>query len=173
MATNAALQLSRIFVSYTMRDGLLSHRILEAIEEGLSPYGRVFIDALHNIAAKRQECVIEELLGASAVVLVSTPGAACSPWVQLELALATAGRIPIFGQVVPGAFGWRAHNNGPAFVDCLSWCRGQREPDRWGVGTTFAAGSSVRTELVSKNTAALSMSAEFTRAFGVCAARLC
>jgi hypothetical protein len=87
----------RIFVSYTTRDRSVSTDLLELVAESLSAYGTVFVDCLHNKSPNSQQRVIHELSLSTGLVLILSPGALASPWVRLELYLASLLRVPLIG----------------------------------------------------------------------------
>ncbi|WP_228896078.1 toll/interleukin-1 receptor domain-containing protein [Pseudoduganella aquatica] len=86
----------RIFVSYTLRDGLVTAELLAGLHRHLAGIGSPFI---HAIEAPRLRCqqlaVLWALLRSRAVVLVVSPSVQQSPWVRLELALGRFLRHPI------------------------------------------------------------------------------
>jgi hypothetical protein len=84
-----------IFVSYTVRDGLLNAQKLGEICHLLSPSGNVFIDLLHNSDPDPPAEWRRRLATANVVVLCCTPGILASPWVRLELAFVFAARKPL------------------------------------------------------------------------------
>lgn len=84
-----------IFVAYTLRDGLLNAEKLGEIHHLLSPFGKVFIDLLHNVDSDPVAEWRRRLARANVVVLCCTPGILASPWVRLELAFVLAARKPL------------------------------------------------------------------------------
>lgn len=94
---NICKEQSKIFVSYTTRDGIVSPDLLESVAETLSPYGMVFVDYLHNKSLNSQQRVIHELFLSTGLVLILSPGALASPWVKLEIYLASLLRVPLIG----------------------------------------------------------------------------
>lgn len=84
-----------IFFSYTMRDGVLSRKALQVIEERLSYLGRPYIDILHNSSWFPQTYVEKKLRSADLLVACATKGLLLSPWVQLELTTAYRSHIPV------------------------------------------------------------------------------
>jgi hypothetical protein len=85
----------KLFVSYTLRDGVLNQESLQKIGSALDGYGETYIDVLHNRSSDRQARVIQELNAASALVACITDGFFRSEWVQLELQIAAMRTIPI------------------------------------------------------------------------------
>lgn len=94
---NICKEQSRIFVSYTTRDRIVSPDLLESVAEKFSSYGMVFVDCLHNKSPNSQERVIHELCLSTGLVLILSPSALSSPWVKLELYLASLLRVPLIG----------------------------------------------------------------------------
>lgn len=81
--------MSHAFVSYSMRDGLLSVGALQEISSGLlAEHELVYVDLLHNHDSRPQEHLEHVLRNATAFYLVRTPAASSSPWVRRELSLA-------------------------------------------------------------------------------------
>lgn len=87
----------KIFVSYTTRDRIVSPDLLESVAEALSTYGMVFVDCLHNKSLNSQQRVIHELCVSTGLVLILSPGVLTSPWVKLELHVASLLRVPLIG----------------------------------------------------------------------------
>jgi hypothetical protein len=89
--------LSLRFVSYTLRDEVLSPRDLAAAQELLGHDGAdVYVDLLAKRSPFPQLQLQETLRNATSLHLLQTPAIFASPWVQRELHLATARGIPIF-----------------------------------------------------------------------------
>lgn len=86
---------SKVFVSYTIRDGFITKRYLVNIEKKLSKNFNVFIDMLDNDSNNQQIRVIKELIDSDIVLLIKTCDIYKSPWVRLELSLAIKNRKPI------------------------------------------------------------------------------
>lgn len=84
-----------IFVSYTLRDGVLNERELHRIYLALRGSGEPYVDVLHNRSSDRQAHVDDKLNHAGLLVACITPGFLDSEWVQYELAIATRRGIPI------------------------------------------------------------------------------
>jgi hypothetical protein len=76
------------FISYTVRDGIISKATLINIEIYYKSFGEVYIDLLHNTSRYPQLRVIKELLMSDVVVLISTPFVHRSPWVRFEMLIA-------------------------------------------------------------------------------------
>ncbi len=84
-----------IFVSYTVRDNYLDYCQLVALESYISRFGKPYIDLLHNIDSDPQRYVIEQLEQSSLLIACITPQFFHSPWVQIELKIASRLRIPV------------------------------------------------------------------------------
>lgn len=78
----------RIFVSYTFRDNLLNINKLRELSIFLSSFGDTFIDCINNNSLRKQERVIEEVKKCDCFLLLLTPKALDSKWVQIEIKLA-------------------------------------------------------------------------------------
>ena len=84
-----------IFVSYTLKDGILNIPKLRQIESFLSRYGTPYIDLLHNNIQAHPSHVISALKQSSILCAYLTPEFLNSKWVRLELALAYRNNIPL------------------------------------------------------------------------------
>ena len=84
-----------IFVSYTLRDGLLNPGLLSGLEYLLSEVGTPYIDILHNNSPRPQEHVMAMLNEASVFCACVTPGFHQSEWVRLECAMARKLNLPV------------------------------------------------------------------------------
>lgn len=85
-----------IFVSYTLRDGVLSKESLNSFRSGLSSYVDTYVDILDNKALDPQAYVFAMLQKADVLLVCETRGFYMSEWTQLELAVAKQRNIPIF-----------------------------------------------------------------------------
>lgn len=85
----------RIFVSYTLRDKVLSIEILRYIEVFFSNLGIPYIDVLHNNSPAPQEHVISTLNQSEVFCALITPKYFESNWTRLELNIATRRGMPI------------------------------------------------------------------------------
>jgi hypothetical protein len=85
----------KIFVSYTLRDGILNMQRLKGIESILKQFGDPYIDLLHNQSLNPQRHVVTMLYKSSVLLAFLTPRFYESNWVQLELMIAKIRGIPI------------------------------------------------------------------------------
>ncbi len=85
----------RIFVSYTLRDGVLSPDRLASLASSLAPFSSPYVDVLHNRSEDPQRHVLRQLMACELLLACKTPGFLESPWVRLELSLAAAGALPV------------------------------------------------------------------------------
>lgn len=85
---------TRIFVSYTRRDGMVTEQMLRAVQAQLQRLGRPFIHALSDEGGFEQWTVVRQVLGSHIVVVLESPGVYKSPWVKLELFLARLTLTP-------------------------------------------------------------------------------
>ena len=83
-----------IFVSYTLRDGLLNPGLLSGLESLLSEMGTPYIDILHNNSPHPQQYVMKKLNEASLFCACMTPGFLRSEWVRMECATASQLDLP-------------------------------------------------------------------------------
>jgi len=84
-----------IFVSYTIRDGIMNAAVLRRVEETLSRAGEPFIDALHNRAVCPQREVELALNRAAVLCVCWTPAFPLSRWACWELSLALRRQKPV------------------------------------------------------------------------------
>ena len=85
----------RIFVSYTLRDGILNPLSLSKLDSLLSELGTPYIDILHNNSSHPQEFVVRMLNESSLFIACVTPLFFQSEWVRLEYAEAHKLGLPI------------------------------------------------------------------------------
>ena len=113
----------KIFVSYTLRDGVLNSTLLSKLEHLLSEVGAPYIDILHNDSPHPQEHVMAMLNEASVFCACVTPGFHQSEWVQLECAMARKLNLPVIkldGRSLVGIADL-AHLNIPSRVTKGNW----------------------------------------------------
>jgi hypothetical protein len=85
----------KIFVSYTLRDHVLSVNSLGCFEKILSIFGRPYIDILHNESSDPQGYVMNTLENSDIFCALVTPEYFESHWVQIELNFAVIKQMPI------------------------------------------------------------------------------
>lgn len=85
----------RIFVSYTIKDAIITTDLLRQEKQMLERQGMVFVDALDNDSIDKQKRVMEELTKCDKLVLLETPSVYDSKWVQIELSVAKSLGKPI------------------------------------------------------------------------------
>ena len=90
---------NRIFVCYTTRDSYVTENLLKGVERMLTSYGLVFIDCLHNKSVNKQQEVIKQLVLSDVFIILDSPMLKTSPWVVVELYLASCMLKPII--VIP------------------------------------------------------------------------
>jgi hypothetical protein len=93
---------SKLFISYRMADGaksakklaghLSSHGYVAWLDEESDVRGRTNL----NVGDDVQQVIEKELTSASAVIVVDTPGAPSSEWIEIEIQLAIGKMIPVF-----------------------------------------------------------------------------
>lgn len=86
---------TRVFVSYTRRDGVVTIEMLKILNEKLKSLCVPFIHALEIQYSDSQIYVIRQLVISNFLILIESPDVYNSPWVRLELFLATLRLIPI------------------------------------------------------------------------------
>lgn len=87
---------TRVFVSYTERDGHVTIAFLQRLHDSLVGICDPFI---HAISAKRrslqQRHVIRELLRSDLLIVIESPAVYRSPWVRFELLVSKIKLMPI------------------------------------------------------------------------------
>ncbi|MCF5863005.1 TIR domain-containing protein [Aeromonas veronii] len=84
-----------IFISYTLRDEVITVDHLKSISEVVSDYGKPFVDIIDNDAKDKQKFVIEQLDNSDLVVLLNTDSVSKSKWVMLEIDRANKNNTPV------------------------------------------------------------------------------
>lgn len=87
---------NNIFVSYTVRDNIITLDFLRSIEKMLLMFGTPFIDLLHNDSINKQDRIEKELAKSNCLILINTILAKKSNWVIKELSIAKDRNIPIY-----------------------------------------------------------------------------
>jgi hypothetical protein len=99
----------RVFVSYTLRDGVLSACVLAELASRMRDFCSPYVDIVHNRSENPQAHVLRQLSECEVVLACMTPGFLASPWVGLELSLAQARACPIVPIDIRGhhaGYGW-------------------------------------------------------------------
>lgn len=87
---------SRVFVSYTRRDGKVSIDLLEQLFDYLQRICNPFIHAIDsNSKYLKQRHIIKNLLMSHLLILIESPQTHKSPWVQFELMLSKLKMMPV------------------------------------------------------------------------------
>jgi len=87
---------SRVFVSYTRRDGKVSIELLEKLFQYLQGICNPFIHAIDsNGKYLKQRHIIKKLLMSHLFILIESPQTYKSPWVKFELFLSKLKMMPI------------------------------------------------------------------------------
>lgn len=86
-----------IFISYTLKDGILSIDHLKRIEQFFKNLGKPYIDILHNPWINPQEHVLSMIKKSSEMYVCITPEVFDSRWVLFEIGFAMSHDIPIYG----------------------------------------------------------------------------
>ncbi len=84
-----------IFISYTVRDGLISKGFLKELQAILIDDCNVYIDLLDNDSIDKQKRVENELKMADFIIILKTININQSKWVKREIFLANKYKIPI------------------------------------------------------------------------------
>lgn len=88
-------KLFKIFISYTIRDGLISKEVLKKLQVAILDDCHVYIDLLDNDSNDKQARVENELKMSDFVILIKTKSIFQSEWVKREINLANEYNIPI------------------------------------------------------------------------------
>jgi hypothetical protein len=87
---------TRLFVSYTLRDSVITSEMLAYTKSLFAPFADAFVDVLSPPTRWHPQLTIFlRLLRAHAVVVIESDGVYKSPWVRLELFLARLMLKPI------------------------------------------------------------------------------
>lgn len=86
----------KVFVSYTLRDGLVTDKILQCLYANLAEVSSPFI---HLIEEKNTKCgqlrLLKILLSSHLLIILESPLVYRSPWILLELFLCRLKLMPI------------------------------------------------------------------------------
>lgn len=85
----------KVFISYTLRDGIVRRTFLLNLEKYIKQWCKPFIDLLHNDSVDRQSRVYMELLNSDFLLLIKTNETFKSEWVRREISMANKMKIPI------------------------------------------------------------------------------
>ena len=91
-----------IFISYTLRDAVITVDHLKFISNIASDYGKPFVDIIDNDAKDKQKFVIEQLDNSDLVVLLNTDSVPQSKWVRLEIDRANRNNTPVISVPLSG-----------------------------------------------------------------------
>ncbi|MEC6825332.1 hypothetical protein C9I86_12555 [Photobacterium sp. NCIMB 13483] len=91
-----------IFISYTLRDAVITVEHLKSISNIASDYGKPFVDIIDNDAKDKQKFVIEQLDNSDLVVLLNTDSVPQSKWVRLEIDRANRNNTPVISVPLSG-----------------------------------------------------------------------
>jgi hypothetical protein len=86
---------SKIFISYTVRDGNINVHFLNKLYNQISPLSVPYIDLIHNDSLDKQSRVMKELNNSDYVFLIRTEHVDNSEWVNKEISLAKKLNIPV------------------------------------------------------------------------------
>nr|WP_277869602.1 TIR domain-containing protein [Vibrio splendidus] len=75
----------KIFVSYTVRDSMVTKELLEKVNKMLLVFSEPYIDLLHNDSFDKQARVKQELIKSDVILLLESDAISDSPWVQWEI----------------------------------------------------------------------------------------
>jgi len=87
--------LPKIFISYTLKDGVINREFLEKLDDNLKNLGLVYIDLIHNDSNNKQARVVTELEKSDLLILIKTVNINNSEWVDFEINYAKNNNIPI------------------------------------------------------------------------------
>lgn len=86
---------SKLFISYTVRDGKVNREFLSTLESSLNSLYEVYIDMIHNDSINKQQRVMTELKTSDFLILIKTDKIDKSKWVKKEIRTARKQEIPI------------------------------------------------------------------------------
>lgn len=84
-----------VFVSYTLKDGVLTIDKLRKVKSIISIYTTCYIDILDNDSEDKQKRVISELKKSQLLIALLSPDIYKSEWVHKEYEIAKKNDIPI------------------------------------------------------------------------------
>ena len=85
----------KYFVSYTLRDKVVTKELLQRFSWKLRKYGDVFVDIIDNDSRDKQARVIFEIDNSNVMILVKSRNVYKSAWVSIELERAKERKMPI------------------------------------------------------------------------------
>lgn len=84
-----------VFISYTLRDEIVSTEYLKLVAKIVAEFGNPFVDIIDNNADDKQGFVMEQLDKSDLVVLIATKSIHASKWVVTEIKRAKNNNTPI------------------------------------------------------------------------------
>lgn len=84
-----------VFISYTLRDSVVSTEYLKLVSKVVAEFGNPFVDIIDNNADDKQRFVMEQLDKSDLVVLIATKSIYMSQWVVTEIDRAEKNNTPI------------------------------------------------------------------------------
>jgi hypothetical protein len=84
-----------VFISYTLRDEIVTTEYLKEVSKIVAEFGKPFVDIIDNKADDKQSFVIEQLDKSDLVVLITTKSILMSQWVITEINRAEKNNTPI------------------------------------------------------------------------------
>ena len=84
-----------VFISYTLRDEIVTIEYLKLVSKVVAEFGNPFVDIVDNNADDKQGFVIEQLDKSDLVVLIATKSTYMSQWVITEIERAEKNNTPI------------------------------------------------------------------------------
>lgn len=85
----------QVFISYTLKDGLVTRAKLQKIKKQISEFATCYIDILDNDSLNKQQRVFDELLKSNLLLVLVSPDIKRSKWVMMENEFAETNNIPI------------------------------------------------------------------------------
>lgn len=88
---------TKVFVSYTLRDGNINPHVLQSLQRNLSEVCCPYVHALHEQSRgwHEQVRVVRELMTSHMLIVIESPLVHESPWVRLELVLSKLKLMPV------------------------------------------------------------------------------
>ncbi|MGK0150234.1 hypothetical protein [Pseudomonas putida] len=88
----------KIFISYTIRDNIVTRDFLTYLEPKIADLGDIYIDLIHNHSENKQARVESELQQADIFLLLHTDSIKNSPWARWEIV--TAESLDIYRSTI-------------------------------------------------------------------------
>ena len=98
---------TRVFVSYTQRDGRITIKLLERFAQNLGQVCYPFIHIVHSTPSRLEQFqVLAKLIRSHMLLIIESPKVYKSPWVIMEIVISKVLMIPIIKMPVSNLAGF-------------------------------------------------------------------